>query len=99
MEPACRLDKADINIEAAAISLNSVLSLENFTASTDGTFSHSATLRAKDFHIKALEATLGDITADGSFNIQTQSGTALTGNLVALADASITAYNYEQRFI
>ena len=88
--------KADINIEAAAISLNSVLSLENFTASTDGTFSHSATLRAKDFHIKALEATLGDITADGSFNIQTQSGTALTGNLVALADASITADNYEQ---
>ena len=72
------------------------MSLENFTASTDGTFSHSATLRAKDFHIKALEATLGDITADGSFNIQTQSGTALTGNLVALADASITADNYEQ---
>ncbi len=76
-----------INIEASGISLNSILAYGDFTASTDGNFENSASLRATNFTITSQRATLGDITADGNFSLLTQGSASIDGNLDVFSDA------------
>ncbi len=86
----------NINIDAAGISLYSILAYGKLTASTDGDFQNHSNLRAENFAIRASVATLGDITADRNFEIITQANTNLVGSLSIFGDATITTNNYNQ---
>ena len=89
--------RKNIDIKATDITLNSVLTQEDFNANTDGIFESNSDIRARNFSINSQTARLGgDITIDNKLNLITQANTSLIGNLAVLGDIHITADSYNQ---
>ena len=89
--------RKNIDIKATDITLNSVLTQEDFNANADGIFESNSDIRARNFSINSQTARLGgDITIDNNLNLTTQANTSLIGNLAVLGDIHITADSYNQ---